>query len=439
MNTKITIHQPKPRKFVIFLSLVVIVIPFLIELGFRGDQYGVIPDRVVNITLTLQELLPKENNEILLAFLYNINTLKVMVIIVICVYNFGNVYKSFVLFMIITVGNLLSAYIKFIYVQETPSFHKGVTVYYCGVGWGLPATQILISTTFYLTLWKIISLKIKNFVINTIILIVIILFLLLLGFSSIIEGAYFFNQVLFSMILGTGIYLLFFEGIRVNLTDGKQFFNLIRRKIWVYLAIEVALILPLIILFLIYTLEPLPTNNNYTYFVCKATLQNETYFDADKLTDQKEIRNFSYKTSLLLLAFFLPSFFCIIAVKMELRFMFKDVYENWFQFNFSNEDNSQENDDVSLMTSISITRDTKWNNTKWTYSIARLIVLLLMWFIASLPYFLIKNSSPFLLVFFIQIMLSFSLFALGGFFIFKLLFLKTTCINGTLLSMIQEK
>ena len=436
MNTKITIHQPKPRKFVIFIALLVIVIPFFLDLGFRGERYGEINDKVVNITLTLQTLIT-EDNSLSLTIMHNINTLKIMVIIVICVYNFGNVYKSFILFMIITVGNLLAAYIKFIYVQETPSFHKEITVYYCGVGWGLPATQILISTTFYLALWKIISLKIKNYVINTILLIVIILFLLLLGFSSIVEGAYFFNQVLFSMILGTGIYLLLFEGIRVNLTDGKQFFNLIRRKIWVYLAIEVVLILPLVILYLIYTIKPLPKDEHY--YVCNSKLLNETYFEADNLTAQKEIRNFSYETSLLLLAFFLPSFFCIIAVKMELRFMFKDVYENWFQFNFSNEDNSQENDEVSLMTSISITRDTKWNNTKWTYSIARLIILLIMWFVASLPYFLIKNSSRFLLVFFVQIMLSFSLFALGGFFIFKFLFLKTTCINGTLLSMIQEK
>ena len=158
-----------------------------------------------------------------------------MVLIVICVYNFSNVYKSFILFMIITVGNLIAAYIKFIYVQEPPHYHPDlIKVYYCGLGWGLPATQILISTTFYLTLWKIICLRIKQMVIQTVLLVFIILFILLLGFSTIIEGSFFFNQVLFSMLLGTGIYLLLFEGIRINLTDGKQFFNLIRRKIWIY-------------------------------------------------------------------------------------------------------------------------------------------------------------------------------------------------------------
>ena len=49
MNTKITIHQPKPRKFVIFIALLVIVIPFFLDLGFRGERYGEINDKVINI------------------------------------------------------------------------------------------------------------------------------------------------------------------------------------------------------------------------------------------------------------------------------------------------------------------------------------------------------------------------------------------------------
>ena len=443
MNTKISIHQPKPQKLIIFISLIIIALPFFVDLFFREEQYGVISHYMITLTEKFQKLFSEEQTrESFLKIMNNINTLKLMVLIVICVYNFSNVYKSFILFMIITVGNLIAAYIKFIYVQEPPYYHTDlIKVYYCGLGWGLPATQILISTTFYLTLWKIICLRIKQMVIQTVLLVFIILFILLLGFSTIIEGSFFFNQVLFSMLLGTGIYLLLFEGIRINLTDGKQFFNLIRRKIWIYFFIEVVLILPLLILFLIDTIkDPPEDNNNYTYYVCQGDLEKDnTYFNATKLTTPKDKRNFSYETSFLLLAFFLPSFFCVIAVKMELRYMFKDVYENWFQFNFSNEDNSLESDEVSLMASISITKDTKWNNTKWTYSIVRLIVLLIMWGIASIPYMYISESHSLAVVFFVKITLSFSLFALGGFFGFKFLFLKTTCINGTLLSMIQEK
>ena len=248
MNTKISIHQPKPQKLIIFLSLIIIVIPFFVDLFFRGEHYGVIPKPVYDITNYLQTLFPQQSLEQFLKIMHKIITYKIMLVIVVLVYNFGNIYKSFVLFMIITVGNLISAYIKLIYVQETPSFHEGISVYYCGMGWGLPATQMLISTVFYLALWKIISLKLKKIALKILLLIFFILFLLLTAFSTIVEGSFYFNQVLFSIILGTGIYLFLFEGIRINLTDGKQFFNLIRRKIWVYLAIEVILITPLLIL-----------------------------------------------------------------------------------------------------------------------------------------------------------------------------------------------
>lgn len=442
MNTKISIHQPKPQKLIILLSIIIIALPFFVDLFFRGTSYGVISDNMKEVTKKFQGLFEEETRKSFLRIMNNINTLKLMVLIVICVYNFSNVYKSFILFMIITVGNVVAAYIKFIYVQEPPYYHENdIKVYYCGLGWGLPATQILISTTFYLALWKIICLRVKQMVIQTVLLVFIIIFILLLGFSTIVEGSFFFNQVLFSMLLGTGIYLLIFEGIRINLTDGKQFFNLIRRKIWIYFFIEVVLILPLLILFLIDIIKDPPKDEKepYTYHVCKGELEEQAYFNATNLTEPKDIRNFSYETSFLLLAFFLPSFFCVIAVKMELRYMFKDVYENWFQFNFSNEDTSLESDEASLMASISITKDTKWNNTKWTYSIVRLIVLLIMWGVASIPYIFISESHSLAVVFFGKITLSFSLFALGGFFGFKFLFLKTTCINGTLLSMIQEK
>lgn len=442
MNTKISIHQPKPQKLIILLSIIIIALPFFVDLFFRGTSYGVISDNMKDVTKKFQSLFEEETRKSFLRIMNNINTLKLMVLIVICVYNFSNVYKSFILFMIITVGNVVAAYIKFIYVQEPPYYHENdIKVYYCGLGWGLPATQILISTTFYLALWKIICLRVKQMVIQIVLLVFFIIFILLLGFSTIVEGSFFFNQVLFSMLLGTGIYLLIFEGIRINLTDGKQFFNLIRRKIWIYFFIEVVLILPLLILFLIDIIKDPPKDENkpYTYYVCKGELEEQAYLNATNLTEPKDIRNFSYETSFLLLAFFLPSFFCVIAVKMELRYMFKDVYENWFQFNFSNEDTSLESDEASLMASISITKDTKWNNTKWTYSIVRLVVLLIMWGVASIPYIFISESNSLVVVFFGKITLSFSLFALGGFFGFKFLFLKTTCINGTLLSMIQEK
>ena len=51
--------------------------------------------------------------------------------------------------------------------------------------------------------------------------------------------------------MGIGFYLLIFEGININLTEAKQFYKLIKSKIWKYLAFHMFFILILLIPYLI--------------------------------------------------------------------------------------------------------------------------------------------------------------------------------------------
>lgn len=443
MNTKISLHPPKPRKVIIAISLFIIILPILIEIIFSSSsRYGDVAVAFIKITKNAQSLF-RDGNSIknFVNVTQYLNTLKIMVLIIIIVYNYSNVYKSFVLFNIISFGNLVGTILKFIFLQKTPYFYKkegDFEVYQCGLGWGMPATQMLISTTFYLALWKIICIHLTNFIMKIILFVIVILFLSFSAFCTILEGSFFFNQVLFSIILGIGFYLLIFEGININLTEAKQFHKLIRNKIWKYLAFHMFFIFVLLIPYLLLLYCGGNEDGNKNYEKCKDALTGEIIFGGNT-SDQDENRKYYYHTTFALLSFFLPNLFCIIAVKMELRFIFKDNYENWFQFNFSYEDNSLESEEMSLMGTISITRDTKWNNTSFGKSLIRLVIMIIFWVVFSLPYFFISWTCSMPIVVIFKLFLPFSLYGFGGFFLFKLICIKLKCVNGTLLSMIQEQ
>ena len=69
-------------------------------------------------------------------------------------------------------------------------------------------------------------------------------------------------------------------------------------------------------------------------------------------------------------------FLCFLGVKMEMHYLFNDNYINWMQFNFSSDE--CEIDDSMSMMSISITKDTKWNNTNFMSALLRIFVLLIL-------------------------------------------------------------
>ena len=441
MNTKISLNQPKSRKVIIIISLFIIVVPIIIQIiSSCSNGYGEVAPTFINITRYAQDLF---SDAIAIKQFVNvtqyINTLKIMILIIIIVYNYSNIYKSFVLFNIISFGNLIATIFKFVFLQNTPNFYKetySFKIYQCGLGWGMPATQMLISTTFYLALWKIICIHLTNFIMKIIVFVLVILFLSFSAFCTILEGSFLFNQVLFSIIMGIGFYLLIFEGININLTEAKQFYKLIKSKIWKYLAFHMFFILILLIPYLILLYCKGSTN---TYQKCIDILTEKPIFGESSSEQIEEGRRYYYHTTFTLLAFFLPNLFCIIAVKMELRFIFKDNYENWFQFNFSYEDNSLESEEMSLMGTISITRDTKWNNTSFGKSLFRLGIMIIFWVVFSLPYFFISWTESMPIVFIFKLFLPFSLYGFGGFFLFKWIFIKFNCVNGTLLSMIHEQ
>lgn len=436
MNTQIVAKPKKPKTLAIFLSILLIIIAFIFQVIYRKSV-----DRETDIKMVnyLQNELFSQNLtslQIFLKIIYFLNSDVAVMALLCIVYNFSNVYKSFILFNILSFGYFFSSIIKFIYREGAP-FNEAdedtkINIYFCDLGWGLPCSQTLVVVPYYLTIWKIIVTR-KNNEVNKvfkyILLIIIIVFLCFLAFANLLNGGHYLNQIIFSVLIGLGFFFLIFEGLNINILDGKEFHSIIKRKLWVYLGFHILLFVIILVGYIIQSRATFPEPGP---IICKGSLDGgNDYFS---LTGYEHY----IKGTFLLSVYIIANFFCYLGVKMEIHYVFDDNYINWMQFNFSSEECEAE-DTFSTSLTISITKDTKWNNTNCVSAIIRFIMFLLLSAITLIPFFVIRWQSNFYLIYFLKLGLSLSLFTFGIFFLFKVALTKTNCINGALFSMIQDK
>ena len=435
MNTQIVAKPKKPKTLAILLSLLLIVLAFVFQLIYSKN---ISKDDDIKIVRRLQtELFSRDSKtiEIFLKIMYYLSNDIVIMGLLCIVYNFSNVYKSFILFNIISFGYFFSSLVKFIYIEKAP-FNEGedINIYFCDLGWGLPCSQTLVVVPYYLTIWKIIVTR-KNNQVNKvfkyILLTIILVYIFLLSFANLVNGGHYLNQVIFSLLVGFGLFFLIFEGLNINILDGKEFHSLIKRKLWVYLGFHLLLF---IIIFVGYIIQSNTKFDDNSIQPCSGLLDyGGDYFSLDLEGNEHYI-----KGTFLLSVYIIANFFCYLGVKMEIHYVFDDNYINWMQFNFSSEECETE-DTFSTSLTISITKDTKWNNTNCISAIIRFIMFLILSAITLIPFFTIPWNYNFYLIYCLKLGLSLSLFSFGIFFLFKVALTKTNCINGALFSMIQDK
>lgn len=435
MNTQIVAKPKKPKTLAILLSLLLIVLAFVFQLIYSKN---ISKDDDIKIVRRLQtELFSRDSKtiEIFLKIMYYLSNDIVIMGLLCIVYNFSNVYKSFILFNIISFGYFFSSLVKFIYIEKAPfNEYKDINIYFCDLGWGLPCSQTLVVVPYYLTIWKIIVTR-KNNQVNKvfkyILLTIILVYIFLLSFANLVNGGHYLNQVIFSLLVGFGLFFLIFEGLNINILDGKEFHSLIKRKLWVYLGFHLLLF---IIIFVGYIIQSNTKFDDNSIQPCSGLLDyGGDYFSLDLEGNEHYI-----KGTFLLSVYIIANFFCYLGVKMEIHYVFDDNYINWMQFNFSSEECETE-DTFSTSLTISITKDTKWNNTNCISAIIRFIMFLILSAITLIPFFTIHWNSNFYLIYCLKLGLSLSLFSFGIFFLFKVALTKTNCINGALFSMIQDK
>ena len=416
VNRKKSTSTPKNNALLIIIGLLFIALSFVYPCLFKVSS--------ITLANTLQKQLTLSDKVIIV--IHYINSVPQMIVIVVIVYNFANIYKSFILFNVICFSEVFTSMVKLIFKKTSPN-DNSIEIKFCPIGYIFPSDEIFTTVLFYLTLWKIIksSKKTPTNLFSLISFIIILMYLVLYVAIKTFEGGYSDDAILLSVILAVGVYLVVFEGIKINFNDGKQFIKFIKLKIYVYFLITIAIGIIVGVL--------------YYLFEKNESQKCDGKYGSDLFSIETE-KKYNGIASLISSCYFIGYFFSVLGLKFEIKFIFEVNYENWLHFNFIKEDsqNDLEEKVENFLTLIPITEDTKWNYTSVLYDIIRLITLIILWGIISVPYVLTDGTKNVIYVAFIKITLTFVLYGWCGFFFNKCIMSKTNCVNRTLLSMIQK-
>lgn len=432
MNTNVDTKVQRVEKKNIYISLGLFLLDLLFFILIKSNVFE-------SMDLSIQESLQPDNsnNKITtiptsLKLVYYFNKILFPYSIIIIVNNFSNLYITFILFNILSLCCYISSILKFIF-YKTIINSKGI-IYYCGEGWNLPCTEILISVLFYLSLWSILfkgkKSRIKK-ILKNIFLVLIIVINIINAFCLAKIGYYLFSHIIFSVILGVLIYVFIFE---TNIIKGhypKEFCKFIKNNFEKYMIFQIVL---LVIAFIPYIIERNVKDNEiiecksiYNYFYHKNKSAYITYVD----------------DTFALLSVFFGHFFVTIGIKCELVFVFKNHIQNFEQYHFGVDvdELNMERELKNNTGTIIVTTDTEWNNTIKIKSIIRLIITFALSFVCFLPYFLLgKNEDiDFSQIFLLKYSCSFALFSFGITFCFKFLFKPLKLSNEILGSILNDQ
>jgi membrane-associated phospholipid phosphatase len=368
---------------------------------------------------------PKHNNILHVAeFISHLGNTGVFIPIILIVYNFANIYKTYILLMTILLSTMFISILKMLYISPRPFWkNQKIEIFGCEGGWGNPSGHSLASTAFYLTFWHIIfechALR-NNKILKRISLAATILFIFTIMLSRTFVGAHSINQILFGFLIGFGIYFFIFYVLCVKVNDSKQFLSYIAFRNLIYGFINFFIFLFVVLIF--------NFNQHEELF---SEWKNEINKKCPEIPDNKRLQN----EALVTFATFLTNLGAFYGIKFEYYFSFGENIQNWRQFNFEIDERS---DDESLMTKITINKETQWNHTNSFYSILRLLVIILLCAFFMLPYFFIEWSDNLLIVLIFKVFFPLNMITFSFFYLFKIILKSLRMVNLTLYSMLQD-
>lgn len=351
--------------------------------------------------------------------------------ILLLMYNYGNIFKTFILFVEIVLSKYFTGLFKLVFEQTPPYYEHSIPFSVINEHkFAFPSEKLILLPVFYLTLWEIAAKKIKGKTQNDIKYIMLFgvgVIIGLLFISEVVLGMVSIDQGIFSIWISLDLYYMIFHVLKLNFSDNKHFYRIIRSNIKKIFAIIVLLLFIPLILYLVRkdsdyvkSLEMQITEMNIS--------DNEILFDKEALS-----------TSFVLFCLV----FMFIGFKLELNFLFQEQFSNWSQYNFEPNDESNHSYSTgsynsSLSERISITRGAQWNHTKFIKSIFRFIVIIVLVVLCFAPYFFIKLNYNLFIVILIKDILCWSLAALGGTFFFKVILKYFNLSNSTLWTILRE-
>ena len=436
MNTEIVKKKQRIEKKYLFISLALFIFELLLFILIKLEVFK-------SMDFSIQKNLQKNYSNsvipIALTCIYYLNKIYVPYFIIIIVNNFSNISIIFNLFNILSITCYISCILKFVFykiiISQKPDYY---IIYYCGAGWNLPSTEMMISVAFFLTLWNCVYnneekyyISDKNKNMKYIFLGIIIIFNIanLIFLTTI--GYYPFSNLIFSAILGVLIFIfVFWTNIIKNFTP-KEFCRFVKRKFELYFLINI------ILLFLSFGPYIIERNlSSYNPPAC-ISVDGSFYYKNNSTYITYIDDTFS------LISIFFAHFFMMIGIKIEFCFYCENKIQIFYQYHFgiNIEDLSMEKELRNNTGTIVLTAETEWNNTSKKISIIRLILSFILSGACFLPYILVEKGEDtnFSTIFLVKYFCSYSLFTLGISYLFRGIFRILKLTNEILDSILNDQ
>jgi hypothetical protein len=326
------------------------------------------------------------------------------------VYNYCNIYKTFILLISLQIPNIISQILNLLIIKEIDSENE-------------IDDELLFVTGYSLFLWKIIfnsqskrdkfisnsnsisteseqfiSKSIISFIMIIIIIIAIYIFNFLL-FKNI-------DKIIFDGIIGSILYISFFHIFGFESNNPRQYQKIIEFKLVHYFLI-----------FIFFNLF-------FVVFCIRIINDNEAKINV--------IKKIIYKYSATSIVIGI-----ILGAKYEYNYYFEKIFNNWAQYNFEYDCEKSDEEEESLTSSISFNKKIQWNHTSIFLSFLRLLFIFSLTF-GCLYSFLFINYNNFIVELLLKYILPLNIFSLGLFSWYKLILKYLKVTNILLLRLLRE-
>lgn len=346
-------------------------------------------------------------------------------IILLFIYNYSNIFKSFLYAFTMLTSNVISGYLQMLYHNPLMYYDEQgirlITPYICHTGWGNPSASSVSSTAMYLTLWMIIfdnsRLRFKTRA-KYIFLGVMLVFVVLMNMSKLLAKVYSLNQIIFGMLIGLDIFFFLFYVIRVCLNNASDLLLLINFKFIYLVLINLATAGVGLLFFFLVNGERERYSKNIDYSMCN---------ERASVTRLSEI-------SLVYISTFSGVLGMVGAMKVEYFWLFKSNELSWRHYNFRREVSDEE----SLLSRLNLAKETQWNHTSFIFGVLRLLAVLGMSLVILIPYFVSALDNYVGVYIVVNILIPYNILGFGMFFGFKYILRHLKLTNNTIFMMSND-
>ena len=437
-----TINQVQKRNYTWIIVLILIIGPVVLELTLGDRLYNATHDDIVKAQEFSSKNLKLEvfdnskdkpdytspiSDIFISEFLHAINSNAFYILLCAFLYNFMNVYKIFLLYMTIFLSNLLSSVLSYLFQFPKPymAFYKVKSVVFFNE-WGSPNNQLVLLVAFSGTFYKtLVANKLceKKRWIKIIVILVILLYWFFDGFFLFAAGNLTYNQVILSTCLAVAIFLFIFYCFPVDLNKPKQFYDFMKFNVYYWIVINL-----LILTFQVLLSKFITDKRDSEYYDKNLEIQ------AGRLPQNDFARDYlKYRTKFSLnvgnfcnVGSFLMNIIAFLSVKADIKFNYKNSYNNWSEGNFEipKLGGGIVDGDQSGMIEYNIIEQTQWNHNNCGIVVIRTIIDVIINVLIFILFIWLSHYSEneiVLFIFLIALPLILSIF--GNLFFFKALYM----------------